>query len=438
MKYGLIGEHLTHSYSCEIHAAIADYAYELTELRPEELGDFLRRRDFCGINVTIPYKQAVIPYLDGVSGKAARIGAVNTIVNRDGKLFGYNTDYAGMRAQAERIGIRAAGKKVLILGTGGTSKTALVLAEDLGAGEILRVSRKKQSPNDAESKAECGRQNDPQIELLRGNDGIIGYEEACTLHRDAAIIINTTPAGMYPHPDGQAVTLEPFSEAEAVLDVVYNPLRTDLVLEAQSRGIPTEGGLYMLSAQGAAASALFRNIELPEGDTEKAFLNVRDKKRNIVLIGMPTSGKTSVGRLLADRTGLHFRDTDEEIVKKTGLPIPAYFEKYGEAAFRKEESAVIRALAAEGGRVIATGGGAVLNPENVRILKRNGILVFLDRSPEKLTAAPDRPLSMDREALLKRYRERYGLYCAAADLRIPGDGTVEETAASIEQEMKKQ
>ncbi|MCQ2438911.1 MAG: shikimate dehydrogenase [Oscillospiraceae bacterium] len=409
MKYGLIGEHLSHSYSCEIHALIADYDYELKELAPEEIDGFFREKSFTAINVTIPYKQTVIPYLDEISEEARSIGAVNTVVHRGERLLGYNTDFVGLLSLARKLGVPLTGKKVLILGSGGTSRTARAVAEKLGAGEILTVSR-----------------------TARG--GGITYEEAVSLHSDAQILINTTPVGMYPQVDGQAISLAPFTALEALLDVVYNPLRTDLVLEAEARGIPAAGGLYMLASQGVAASGYFRDVSIDPAVTDRVFRSVRNDKRSIVLIGMPSSGKSTVGALLARETGKPLFDTDAIITERIGMPIADYFALHGEAAFRELESEVIRELSATGGKIIATGGGAILREANVRALKRNGLVVFLDRSPEKLIATADRPLSSDREALMERYRERYGLYCAAADVRVDGDGTPETVAESVLQE----
>lgn len=412
MKCGLIGEHLTHSYSCELHAMLADYNYELMELAPSELDAFMREKSFDAINVTIPYKQAVIPYLDEISSTAKSIGAVNTIVNKNGKLFGYNTDYAGMLALAKKLKIDAAGKKLLILGTGGTSKTALAVAKTLGAGEIYKVSRS-------------------------GKDGAISYREALEKHADAPMIFNTTPAGMYPNADGQAISLASFKKLEAVLDVVYNPLRTDLVIEAQKMNKAAEGGLYMLSAQAVYASALFLGKEAAEGDIDRVYKAVYNEKRNIVLTGMPSSGKSSVGRLLAEKTGKAFFDSDELIIEKIGMPIAEFFSKNGEAAFRQIEHDVIKALSGKSSAVIATGGGAVLDAKNVRALKRNGTVVFLDRSPEKLIPTNDRPLSSDREALMQRYTERYNIYKTSADITVDGDGSVVQTAENVLSEIEK-
>ena len=412
MTCGLIGRRLGHSYSPQIHRALADYDYKLWELEPEELETFFRRQDFTGVNVTIPYKQAVIPLLDELSETARAIGAVNTVVRRGGKLCGDNTDFAGMAALIHRIVLSLEGKKVLILGTGGTSKTAVAVARSLGAAEVYRLSRS-------------------------GRDGALTYEDAARLHADADVLINTTPGGMYPAVEGCPVALDAFPNLSGVVDAVYNPLRTNLVLQARSRGIPAEGGLYMLAAQAAYASALFRGCETAQRDIDLAYQSVRREMENIVLIGMPSSGKSTVGRALAERLGKRFADSDALVTERIGMPIADYFAQRGEAAFREREQEAVADLAATGGQVIATGGGAILRPENVTALRRSGRLVFLDRSPEKLIATADRPLASDREALRRRYEERYDRYCAAADLHIDGDGTVEETAQRIEKEWMK-
>ena len=412
MKYGLIGEHLKHSYSCEIHPQIADYEYELHEIPPSGLGGFLKKREFNAINVTIPYKQDVIPYLDEISDTAKRIGAVNTIVNRNGRLYGDNTDFAGMLALAKHIGVDMKGRKVLILGTGGASKTGHALAEYMGAQSVYYVSRS-------------------------GKDGSISYEQAVTEHSDAQIIINATPVGMFPKQDGRPIDISAFPKLEGVIDAIYNPLRTNLILDAQERGIPAEGGLYMLSAQAVHASAVFRDIPLDESLVDKAFKSVKNDKQSIVLIGMPSSGKTTVGRILAEKCGKQLADTDEYIVRKIGMPISDFFAKHGEAEFRKIEKETVAELSATGGRIIATGGGAVLDAENVRALKQNGVLVFLDRRPENLIATDDRPLASRRSALEKLYAERYDIYCAAAELHIDANTTPEAEADAILKELAK-
>ncbi len=412
MKYGLIGEHLTHSYSCEIHAQIADYEYELHELKPSELGEFLTKREFNAINVTIPYKQDVIPYLDEISETAKRIGAVNTIVNRGGRLYGDNTDFPGMLALAKHIGIDMKGKKVLILGTGGASKTGHALAEYMGAESVYYVSRS-------------------------GKNGSVTYEQAVSEHSDAQVIINATPVGMFPKQDGKPIDISAFPKLEGVLDAIYNPLRTNLVLDAQEKGIPAEGGLYMLSAQAVHAAAVFQDIPLDESLVDKAFKSVKNDKQNIVLIGMPSSGKTTVGKILSEKCGKELADTDEYIVKKIGMPISDFFARFGEAEFRKIEKETVAELAATGGKVIATGGGAVLNPENVRSLKQNGVLVFLDRKVENLIATDDRPLASRRSALEKLYAERYDIYCAAAEVHIDANTTPEAEADAVLKEFEK-
>mgnify|MGYP004511041663 FL=1 len=409
MKCGLIGRKLGHSYSCQIHHAIADYSYDLWELEPEQLAPFLQKGDFAGVNVTIPYKQQVIPYLDDLSDTARAIGAVNTIVNRSGRLYGDNTDLAGMIALIRRLGLELHGKKVLILGTGGTSKTARAAAQQLGAAEVYRLSRS-------------------------GREDAVTYEEARRLHGDAAVLINTTPCGMYPAVEDCPLDPADFPRLEGVVDAVYNPLCTNLVLAARERGIPAQGGLYMLAAQAVYAGALFRGCQAAQADIDLAYRTVLRQVENIVLIGMPSAGKTTVGQLLARRTGKKFTDTDTLAEQRIGMTIADYFRTSGEEAFRAREQETVAEVSAAGGQIIATGGGAILRRENLTALRRNGLLVFLDRPIEQLTATVDRPLASDREALRRRYEERYALYCAAADVYIKNDGSPEEAADQIERQ----
>ena len=409
MKCGLIGRKLGHSYSCQIHHAIADYSYDLWELEPEQLAPFLQKGDFAGVNVTIPYKQQVIPYLDDLSDTARAIGAVNTIVNRSGRLYGDNTDLAGMIALIRRLGLELHGKKVLILGTGGTSKTARAAAQQLGAAEVYRLSRS-------------------------GREDAVTYEEARRLHGDAAVLINTTPCGMYPAVEDCPLDPADFPRLEGVVDAVYNPLRTNLVLAARERGIPAQGGLYMLAAQAVYAGALFRGCQAAQADIDLAYRTVLRQVENIVLIGMPSAGKTTVGQLLARRTGKKFTDTDTLAEQRIGMTIADYFRTSGEDAFRAREQETVAEVSAVGGQIIATGGGAILRRENLTALRRNGLLVFLDRPIEQLTATADRPLASDREALRRRYEERYALYRAAADVYIKNDGSPEEAADQIERQ----
>ena len=407
MEYGLIGEKLPHSFSKEIHEKLAGYDYQLKELTPAQLPVFLKKRAFKGVNVTIPYKQAVIPYLDEIDDKARAIGAVNTIVNREGKLIGYNTDYDGMVALIRHAGLSLAGKTVLILGTGGTSKTAMAVAADLGAASVQRVSR-------------------------TGKDGAISYEEAQRL--PVQILINTTPSGMYPNPDGQPMDLSRFGWLEGALDAVYNPLRTRLVLQARDNGARAQSGLYMLVAQAAVACEHFLGEKLPAGALQTVYRAIHGEKQNIVLTGMPGSGKSTVGRILAREMGREFVDTDTEIIRLAKKPISDIFAQRGEAYFRDLESQVIAQLAQRTGLVIATGGGAILRAENVRRLRQNGRIYFLDRPVEDIVPTDDRPLSRDREALEKRYAERYPRYVTAADTRIPVNGSADTVAKAIREE----
>ena len=407
MEYGLIGEKLPHSFSKEIHEKLAGYDYQLKELTPAQLPAFLEKRDFKGINVTIPYKQTVIPYLDELDDKAAAIGAVNTIVNREGKLYGYNTDYDGMVALIRHAGLSLEGKTVLILGTGGTSKTAMAVAKDLGAASVQRVSRTVK-------------------------EGAISYEEAQRL--PVQILINTTPSGMYPNLDGQPMDLSRFGWLEGVLDAVYNPLRTRLVLQARDNGARAQSGLYMLVAQAAAACELFVGESLPQGALSRVYRTIHGEKQNIVLTGMPGSGKSTVGRILAQEMGREFVDTDTEIIRLAKKPIADIFAQRGENGFRELEGQVIQQLSQRTGLVIATGGGAILRAENLRHLRQNGRIYFLDRPLEDIQPSDDRPLSRDREALEQRYAERYPRYVAAADTGIPVRGSADTVAQAIREE----
>ena len=409
LNYGCIGEHLPHSFSREIHGEIGGYAYELKELTPEELPGFMTSRGFMGINVTIPYKQAVIPFLDEIDETARAIGAVNTVVNRDGKLYGYNTDLYGLTRLIRRIGLDLSGKKVLVLGTGGTSRTASYAAEKLGARAVYRVSR-------------------------TSREGSLSYEDVLQNHTDAEIILNTTPCGMFPRPAEQPLSLESFTRLEGVVDAIYNPLRSRLVLDARSRGVPAEGGLYMLVAQAVRASELFLDTAYPEELTDRIYDRILRRKENLVLIGMPGSGKSAVGKILTEATGKPLADTDRLIVEKAGKQIPDIFRDDGEPAFRDLESEIIRDLSLQGGQVVSTGGGAVLRPENVTLLRQNGCLFWLDRDPDSLVPTDDRPLADTSEKMRKLYQEREPVYRASADVIIPVFGTPEDTASLILQQ----
>ena len=407
MKYGLIAEHLGHSYSKEIHARLADYEYELREIPKDKLGEFMLSRDFLAINVTIPYKEDVIPYLDYIDEAAKKMNAVNTIVNKDGKLYGYNTDFFGLSALIDHMGLDLYGKKVLIAGTGGTAKTATAVSTAMGASSICKISRS-------------------------GREGTITYEEAYELHTDADVIINTTPLGMFNNCEDTPLDVSKFKNLCGVVDAVYNPLRTNLVLDATERGINALGGLYMLVAQAVLAVEIFLDKKFKDGTIDRVYFDILREKENIVLIGMPGSGKSTIGRLLAKELDRPFYDIDECIVNETGLSIPEIFEKFGEKGFRDIESEVLaKTVSKTCSAVISTGGGAILREENVRRLRRGGRLYFLNRPLNDIIPTPDRPLALSRDAISERYRERYPIYLSLADKEIVWDGTPEDATAKI-------
>ncbi len=410
MTYGLIGERLSHSYSSEIHKKIGDYDYVLREIPKGSLGAFMEKRDFCAINVTIPYKKDVIPYLDEIDEAALAIGAVNTVVNKNGRLYGYNTDFYGLSLLLAKTEISLSGKKLLILGTGGTAATALAVAKAEGAREALLVSREKR-------------------------EGVIDYGEALSLHRDAEVIINTTPVGMFPSPDASPIDISAFSQLEGVIDAIYHPLRTALVQAAEARGIKAAGGLYMLVAQAVYAAGHFFGSHPTKTRIDAIYKAMLSEKENAVLIGMPSSGKSTVGKAAARLLGRECIDADKVLEERLGIPVPDYIRAKGEDAFRNEEAAVLRELSALSGVVIATGGGAVLRAENVRLLKQNGRLFFLDRALDKLTPTSDRPLSSDKESLAALYEKRLPLYQGAADVILDGNRTVMAIAEEIKREL---
>ena len=393
MKYGLIGEKLSHSFSKEIHEALADYTYEIRELTPDEVAPFLAAREFEGINVTIPYKEKVLPHLDEISDAAKMIGAVNTVKNVGGRLIGDNTDFYGMREMILRAGIEIKSKKALILGTGGTSKTAKAVLTDLGASEIIVVSRKE-------------------------SDKTVTYETAVTHHSDAEIIVNTTPLGMYPNTDACPIDLYSFPNLTGVIDAIYNPLRTNLILEAQKLGIPAVGGLMMLILQAARASEIFLGEKLDNGKVEQVVKNIFESKENIVLIGMPGCGKSTIGKILAEITGKVLVDTDAVIEKMTGKHPAEIIRESGEDAFRDIETQAVREISKRSGIVIATGGGIVKRSENIPLLRQNGRIIYLNCPTDELPVTPDRPLSSSRAAIEKLFLTRNLLYTLAADATV--------------------
>ena len=406
MEYGLIGERLGHSFSKTIHEEFGFYGYDLKEIPRDELDEFMIKREFKGINVTIPYKEDVCRHLDFIDEKAKAIGAVNTVVKKDGKLFGYNTDYFGLKNLLAENGFDLKEKKVLILGTGGTSKTAYEVCKDASARLIVKVSRSKR-------------------------DGVVTYEEAYSEHSDANYIINTTPCGMYPNIDASPIELSAFTKLEGVADVIYNPGRTRLVLEAQKRGIKACSGLKMLIYQAVAACGFFTSNKADEGKIEEIYNKLFDANNNIVLTGMPGSGKSTIGRLLSERLGKNFVDTDELISKKEKREISEIFATDGEKYFREVEKEIIKEIASVKNSVVSTGGGVILNEENVKNLKANGTVYFLDRNVEELIPTDDRPLADKKEKIMKLYEERLPIYNSTCDVKINVAGGVEETLNEI-------
>ena len=404
MNYGLIGEKLSHSYSKIIHQLFGNTSYELLEIPLGELDGFLNAAKFKGINVTIPYKQNVMPYCV-LSESARRIGSVNTIVNREEKLYGYNTDYSGFQYMVQKAGIDFQEKKVIILGSGGTSKTALCVAKENRIKEIIVVSRN-------------GENNYQNIEK----------------HNDSQIIINTTPVGMYPENDGRPIEVSTFKRLTDVIDVIYNPLKTRLLLDAKKMGINFTNGLTMLVAQAWFSHKLFFNIACESAEDVEIIEEVLKKTeklfRNIVLIGMPGCGKTTIGREFARRFGLKFVDTDAEIEKQIRKPVPDIISEDGEEVFRKIESDIISKTAKETGQVIATGGGSVMSPSNRDTLMQNGFILFLDRDISKL-ATDNRPLSKDFNALSELYTTRAPIYSALCDNKITVGNDLEDNISKI-------
>ena len=406
MQYGLIGKTLKHSYSKEIHEALYHQEYQLKEIPADSLDSFLKEKDFKAINVTIPYKEKVIPYLDYISPEVKEIGACNTIVNQNGKLYGYNTDTLGLEDLIVHNQIDVKGKTVLILGTGGTSKTARYTLNKLGAKEIYFASRSQ-------------------------SEGCISYWNLNSIASKIEVIVNTTPCGMWPALNCAPLSLDPFSSLEAVVDVIYNPLNTRLVLEARKRGIKALNGLRMLVAQALFAAEKFLSTTFDKDFISSYTKKLQKEKQNIVLIGMPSSGKSTIGKRIAELTSRPFYDVDEEIEKKIKMTIKEFFEEFGEESFRIVEEEVIKSLSTLSSAVIATGGGSILRDDNVFLLKNNGVLYFLNRSLSLLITTSSRPLSSNAEDLKKRYEERMDRYLTVSDYIVDGDRSVEEISKDI-------
>ena len=401
LKCGLLGQKLGHSYSPAIHGMLADYDYQLFEREPEQLEDFLKNGGWDGINVTIPYQKAVLPYCAELSDTARRIGSVNTIVRRpDGSLYGDNTDAYGFESLVKKSGIDVRGKKALVLGSGGASVTVVAVLKLLGAESVTVISR-------------------------GGEDNYDNLDK----HADAQIIANTTPVGMYPNNGQAAVDLRRFPRCEGVLDVVYNPARTALLLQAEKLGIPCAGGLYMLVAQAKRSSELFTGSAIPDSEIGRIEKVLSGQMKNIVLVGMPSSGKSTLAAALGEKLGRTVYEADALIEQEAGMDIPAIFAQYGEGHFRALETEILSRLGKLSGAVISTGGGCVTREENYDLLHQNGIILWLQRGTEKLDKT-GRPLSLKND-LNEMYQKREPMYRRFADAAVDNNGSVEATLAQI-------
>ena len=404
MEYGLIGEKLGHSFSKTIHEMIADYKYELKEIKKEDFDKFMKEKDFKCINVTIPYKKDVIPYLDFISEEAKKIGAVNTIINKDGKLYGYNTDYYGLKLLIEKQKVDLKNKNVLILGTGGTSLTSKAVLKDLGVNKIYQASRQK-------------------------DDEFISYDEIYDL--DINYIVNTTPIGMFPNNSGKLIDINRFKNLIGLVDVIYNPLNTNLVLDAKELDLKANGGLYMLIAQAVYAIKLFKDMDIDDSIIDKVYQNMLKEKLNIVLIGMPSCGKSVVGRNLSKKLNKELFDTDTLIEEKINMEIKDYIKSNGEAKFREIEKEVVSEVSKNNNIIISTGGGVILNKENITNLKQNGIVIFIDRPLELLTPTISRPLTSNIMDLERKYNERIDLYRNYSDITVMNNKSIDDVVKKI-------
>ena len=406
-KYGLLGRKLGHSFSPEIHRMLGQwsepYNYGIFQVEPEDLKDFILSGDWNGLNVTIPYKQDVMAWCDEISPEAQRIGAVNTLVRRCGKIYGYNTDYTGFRRTVEMSGAQVDGAKCIVLGSGGASKTVVLVLKDLGAREVVVVSR----------------------------DGKTGCDyKGLSAHYDATIMVNTTPVGMYPDTGKSAVYPGTFPHLEWAFDLIYNPLRTNFLCQAKKADIEPVNGLRMLVAQARASAEHFLGREIAGEALEQIETALRKEKENLVLIGMPGCGKSTVGQALAARLGRKFIDMDELIAAQAGMSIPDIFAGSGEDGFRQIEMEVAESLRHETGVVIACGGGVVTREENYYALAENGRLIFLNR-PIDVLPTDGRPISQS-VPLTRLYAQRLPLYRSWCDLEVRNEGvSIAEVAEQI-------
>ena len=399
-RFGLLGRSLSHSHSPRIHGLLGGYGYSLFEKEPEEAERFILSGGWDGLNVTIPYKKTAYRLADEVSATAEKCGSVNTLVRRNGKIFGDNTDYYGFLCTVNRSGVEIKDKKCLVLGDGGAAGAVRAVLADLGAGEIVTISRRGEN-----------------------NYGNLN------LHADAEIIVNATPVGMYPDNGVSPVDLSLFSCLSGVFDLIFNPLKTKLLLDAERISVPHAGGLYMLVAQAKKSSDLFTGSEKDDSVIDEVYSTLKREVENVVLVGMPGCGKTTVGRILADKLGKKLVDTDEMIEKDAGETVPAIFEKYGEAKFRDLEAEAAKAAGKLTSTVVTTGGGIVKRAGNFDPLRQNGTVVYLTRKTEDL-AREGRPLSADAD-LEKMLAERAPLYEKISDFTVPNDGDPEKAADII-------
>lgn len=399
-KFALIGKTLKHSYSSILHERLSKCEYCLVELAKDDLKSFVQG-DITAFNVTIPYKRDIIEYLDEIDEKAERIGAVNTVLKRNGKVKGYNTDYFGLKylLESERVQIKDC--NVLILGSGGTSQTAFAVVNDLGAKDIKILSR----------------------------TGEINYQNCYELMH-TNVIINTTPVGTYPNISEKPIDVSKFNNLTTVVDVIYNPLKTRLCFDAEQREIKAINGLKMLVAQAKKAHELFIDKAISNEEIERLYLDLKNEKQNVVLIGMPGCGKTCIGKILAERLDREFIDTDVLIEQKEGTDIPTIINNKGEKYFRALEKEVIKEVAPLTCKVISTGGGVVVDKENHFYLSANGKIFLINRDLEKL-ATNGRPLSSDLDALKKRYEERKDKYLDFADFEIDNNGEMENAVKGV-------
>lgn len=405
--FGLLGEHLGHSFSVPIHQKLGNSGYRLIELPPDAVKDFIRSKSFCGINVTIPYKKMIMDYCDIIDRNALRIGSVNTVVRReDGLIYAYNTDKYGFEYMLQAANISLSGKKVLILGSGGTSLTAQAVAADANAERITVLSRSGQTT---------------YADLPK--------------YLDSHVIINTTPVGMYPQNQNDLVFPEQFPNCSGVVDVIYNPQRTSLLMRAEALEIPNTNGLPMLVAQAEASEELFFSSNIDDSCINVINNNLQYDLTNIVLVGMPGSGKSTIGKVLAQLSGRQCIDIDEEIVKESKMDITEIFAAEGEAGFRIRESAAISLFGKESSKIIVCGGGAVLNEENYYALKQNGRIYYICRDIEQL-AMQGRPLSKDIMALKEIFNKREPLYQKFADIIVENSSTIETVAEQIWEEYR--